>query len=68
MLDYQECLKVDIQLDSNDQSIGEFGNRIAIDSLKLRVLQVGGCILRVPHQSCRNLLFESLASLVVLWM
>ena len=40
MLDYQEYLKADIQLDSYDQAIGEFGNRIAIDSLKLRVLRV----------------------------
>ena len=32
MLDYQEHLKVDIQLDSYDQAMGEFGSRIAIDS------------------------------------
>ena len=36
MLDYQERLKVDIQLDSFDQKIGEFGSRIAIDSRTLR--------------------------------
>ncbi|RVW34387.1 hypothetical protein CK203_092180 [Vitis vinifera] len=32
MLDYQERLKADIQLDSYDQAMGEFGSRIAIDS------------------------------------
>ena len=32
MLDYQERLKADIQLDSFDQAMGEFGSRIAIDS------------------------------------
>ena len=32
MLDYHECLKVDIQLDLYDQGKGEFGNRVAIDS------------------------------------
>ncbi|RVW32648.1 hypothetical protein CK203_076537 [Vitis vinifera] len=32
MLDYQERLKADIQLDSYDQTMGEFGSRIAIDS------------------------------------
>ena len=36
MLDYQERLKVDIQLDSYDQTIGEFESRVAIDSQKLR--------------------------------
>ena len=36
MLDYQERLKVDIQLDSYDQAMGEFGSRIAIDSQTLR--------------------------------
>ena len=36
MLDYQERLKVDIQLDSYDQAMGEFGSRVAIDSWKLR--------------------------------
>ncbi|WJZ93156.1 hypothetical protein VitviT2T_012116 [Vitis vinifera] len=36
MLDYQERLKVDIQLDSYDQAMGEFGSRIAIDSRTLR--------------------------------
>ena len=36
MLDYQECLKADIQLDSYDQAIGEFRSRIAIDSRRLR--------------------------------
>ena len=36
MLDYQECLKADIQLDSFDQAMGEFGSRIAIDSRTLR--------------------------------
>ncbi|WKA11308.1 hypothetical protein VitviT2T_028819 [Vitis vinifera] len=32
MLDYQERLKADIQLDSYDQAMGEFGSCIAIDS------------------------------------
>ena len=32
MLDYQERLKADIQLDSYDQAMGEFGRRAAIDS------------------------------------
>ena len=32
MLDYQECLQVDIQLDSYDQAMGEFGSHLAIDS------------------------------------
>ncbi|RVW39865.1 hypothetical protein CK203_083147 [Vitis vinifera] len=36
MLDYQERLKADIQLDSYDQAMGEFGSRIAIDSRRLR--------------------------------
>ena len=36
MLDYQERLKDDIQLDSFDQAMGEFGSRIAIDSRILR--------------------------------
>ncbi|RVW88707.1 hypothetical protein CK203_043770 [Vitis vinifera] len=36
MLDYQEHLKTDIQLDSYDQAMGEFGSRIAIDSRTLR--------------------------------
>ncbi|XP_059598393.1 uncharacterized protein LOC132255016 [Vitis vinifera] len=36
MLDYQERLKVDIQFDSYDQTMGEFGSRIAIDSRTLR--------------------------------
>ena len=36
MLDYQECLKATIQLDSYDQAMGEFGRRAAIDSWKLR--------------------------------
>ncbi|RVX09356.1 hypothetical protein CK203_015304 [Vitis vinifera] len=36
MLDYQERLKVDIQLDLYDQAMGEFGSRIAIDSRTLR--------------------------------
>ena len=36
MLDYQERLKADIQLDSFDQAMGEFGSRIAIDSRTLR--------------------------------
>ncbi|RVW49372.1 hypothetical protein CK203_092696 [Vitis vinifera] len=36
MLDYQERLKADIQLDSYDQAMGEFGSRIAIDSRTLR--------------------------------
>ena len=36
MLDYQERLKADIQLDSFDQVMGEFGSRIAIDSRTLR--------------------------------
>ncbi|RVW87894.1 hypothetical protein CK203_039727 [Vitis vinifera] len=31
MLDYQERLKADIQLDSYDQAMGEFGSHIAID-------------------------------------
>ncbi|KAL6344305.1 hypothetical protein AAG906_037876 [Vitis piasezkii] len=35
MLDYQERLKADIQLDSYDQAMGEFGS----------LLQVGGCVL-----------------------
>ena len=38
MLDYQERLKTDIQLDSYDQTMGEFGSRIAIDSRRLRSL------------------------------
>ncbi|KAL6331610.1 hypothetical protein AAG906_011550 [Vitis piasezkii] len=38
MLDYQERLKADIQLDSYDQAMGEFG-----------ILQVGGCVLGVQH-------------------
>ena len=38
MLDYQERLKADIQLDSFDQEMGEFGSRIAIDSRTLRSL------------------------------
>ncbi|RVW95080.1 hypothetical protein CK203_025669 [Vitis vinifera] len=36
MLDYQERLKADIQLDSYDQAMGEFGSRITIDSRTLR--------------------------------
>ena len=32
MLDYQERLRVKIQLDSYDQAMGEFGSRIAINS------------------------------------
>ena len=36
MLDYQERLKADIQLDSFDQAMGEFGSRIAINSRTLR--------------------------------
>ena len=36
LLDYQERLKADIQLDSYDQAMGEFGSRIAIDSRRLR--------------------------------
>ncbi|RVW49640.1 hypothetical protein CK203_076728 [Vitis vinifera] len=36
MLDYQERLKADIQLDSYDQAMGEFGSHIAIDSRTLR--------------------------------
>ena len=36
MLNYQEHLKADIQLDSSDQAMGEFGSRIAIDSRTLR--------------------------------
>ena len=36
MLDYQERLKADIQFDSYDQAMGEFGTRIAIDSQTLR--------------------------------
>ncbi|XP_010655311.1 uncharacterized protein LOC104880428 [Vitis vinifera] len=36
MLDYQERLKADIQLDSYDQAMDEFGSRIAIDSRTLR--------------------------------
>ena len=36
MLDYQERLKVDIQLNSYDQAMSEFGGRIAIDSQRLR--------------------------------
>ena len=36
MLDYKERLKADIQLDSFDQAMGEFGSRIAIDSRTLR--------------------------------
>ena len=36
MLDYQERLKADIQLDSYDQTMGEFGSCIAIDSRTLR--------------------------------
>ncbi|WKA06353.1 hypothetical protein VitviT2T_024256 [Vitis vinifera] len=36
MLDYQERLKADIQLDSYDQAMGEFGSCIAIDSRTLR--------------------------------
>ena len=36
MLDYQERLKVDIQLDSYDQTMGEFESRVAIDSRKLQ--------------------------------
>ena len=36
MLDYQERLKVDIQLNSYDQAMSEFGGRIAIDSRRLR--------------------------------
>ena len=36
MLDYQERLKADIQLDSFDQAMGEFGSRITIDSRTLR--------------------------------
>ncbi|XP_019080698.2 uncharacterized protein LOC109123935 [Vitis vinifera] len=36
MLDYQERLKANIQLDSYDQAMGEFGSRIAIDSRTLR--------------------------------
>ena len=52
MLDYHECLKVDIQLDSYDQGKGEFGNRVAIDSKKLRSLtnwwmHFGGLILEL---------------------
>ncbi|KAL6340001.1 hypothetical protein AAG906_038836 [Vitis piasezkii] len=36
MLDYLERLKAYIQLDSYDQTMGEFGSRIAIDSRTLR--------------------------------
>ena len=36
MLDYQERLKADIQLDSYDQAMGEFGSRIVIDFQTLR--------------------------------
>ena len=36
MWDYQERLKADIQLDSFDQVMGEFGSRIRIDSRTLR--------------------------------
>ncbi|RVW88781.1 hypothetical protein CK203_034720 [Vitis vinifera] len=36
MLDYQERLKADIQLDSYNQAMGEFGSHIAIDSRTLR--------------------------------
>ena len=36
MLDYQERLKVDIQLNSYDQAMSEFGGRIAIDLRRLR--------------------------------
>ncbi|RVW68172.1 hypothetical protein CK203_065365 [Vitis vinifera] len=66
MLDYQERLKADIQLDSYDQAMGEFGSRIAIDSRTLRSptswwMRFGG-----SHRSCKSLLFESLALLVVL--
>ncbi|RVW72655.1 hypothetical protein CK203_056576 [Vitis vinifera] len=66
MLDYQERLKADIQLDSYDQAMGEFGSRIAIDSRTLRSPTVGGCVLGVQHRSCKSLLSESLALLVVL--
>ncbi|RVW96149.1 hypothetical protein CK203_037756 [Vitis vinifera] len=66
MLDYQERLKVDIQLDSYDQAMGEFGSRIAIDSRTLRSptswwMRFGG-----STPELQNLLFESLALLVVL--
>ncbi|RVW97933.1 hypothetical protein CK203_021221 [Vitis vinifera] len=55
MLDYQEHLKADIQLDSYDQAMGEFGSRIAIDSRTLRsptmlrdVKEIGAHLNRVP--------------------
>ena len=57
--------KADIQLDLYDQAMGEFGSRIAIDSQTLRSptswwMRFGG------HRSCKSLLFESLALLVLL--
>ncbi|RVW76443.1 hypothetical protein CK203_056860 [Vitis vinifera] len=50
MLDYQERLKADIQLDSYDQAMGEFGSRIAIDSRTLRSPTSCGCVLGVQHR------------------
>ena len=32
MLDHQECLKANIQLDSYNQTMGEFGSPVTIDS------------------------------------
>ncbi|RVX05738.1 hypothetical protein CK203_027381 [Vitis vinifera] len=66
MLDYQERLKADIQLDSYDQAMGEFGSRIAIDSRTLRSPTSWWMRFGVQHRSCKSLLFESLALLVVL--
>ena len=46
--------------------MGEFGSRIELILEHQEVLQVGGCVLEVQHQSCKSSLFESLALLVVL--
>ncbi|RVW98236.1 hypothetical protein CK203_031867 [Vitis vinifera] len=46
ILDYQERLKADIQLDSYDQAMGEFGSRIAIDFSNIKKsYKLGGCVL-----------------------
>ncbi|RVW73316.1 hypothetical protein CK203_050419 [Vitis vinifera] len=66
MLDYQERLKADIQLDLYNQAMGEFGSRIAIDSRTLRSPTSWWMRFGVQHRSCKSLLFESLALLVVL--
>ena len=67
MLDYQERLKADIQLDSYNQAMGEFGSRIVIDSRTLRSptswwMRFGGSTLELQKFSIRVLSLTCSAS------